>query len=71
MITTILYDLDETLINSPRFNFGVTFEKEYGVTEEMLRSFFKGVFQECLTREGGYKRGDTAISFCVGVEGYS
>ena len=45
MISTIVYDVDQTVLNSQRYNFSSTFTKEMGIPADAMTPFFKGVFR--------------------------
>lgn len=47
MIKVILFDADGVLINGGMYSNEL--ERRYGITSEITRPFFMGVFQECLT----------------------
>lgn len=55
MITTILYDVDQTLINSPWHNFTNTYTKEFGVLYEDMLPFFVGPLKKCQTGKADMK----------------
>lgn len=53
-ISTIIFDADGVVIDAPT-RFSTYLEKEYAITLEHTISFFKGVFQKCLTGEADLK----------------
>ena len=47
MISTVIYDADQTVLNSPRYNFSNTFTQEMGIANDAMEPFFKGAFKLC------------------------
>lgn len=45
-IKAILFDADGVIVN-PSFQFAKLLAEQYGITREMTRGFFKGIFNEC------------------------
>ncbi len=46
-IKAIIFDADGVVINSPEY-FSVQYSKEFGIYNESMVPFFKGIFQECV-----------------------
>jgi putative hydrolase of the HAD superfamily len=53
-IKAIIFDADGVVINSPGY-FSVQYEKEFGVSNESMLSFFKGIFQEAVVGKADLK----------------
>ena len=54
LIQVIIFDVDGVLVNGERFNKRLI--RDYGITEEMTASFFKGRFSECLIGKADLKQ---------------
>jgi putative hydrolase of the HAD superfamily len=46
-IKVIVFDADGVVINSPGY-FSLQYQKDFGVSNDVMLPFFKGVFQDCL-----------------------
>ncbi len=53
-IKVAIFDADGVVINSPRY-FSVQYQKEFGVSNDVMLPFFKGKFQECLIGKADLK----------------
>ncbi len=53
-IKAVVFDADGVVINSPGY-FSVQYQKEFGVSNDVMLPFFKGVFQECLVGKADLK----------------
>ncbi len=53
-IKAIVFDADGVVINSPGY-FSVQYEKDFGISNDILLPFFKGKFQECLVGKADLK----------------
>ncbi|MFA7209064.1 MAG: HAD family hydrolase [Parcubacteria group bacterium] len=54
IIKAIVFDADGVVINSPDY-FSVQYQKEFGVSNDMMLPFFKGKFQDCLVGKADLK----------------
>ena len=53
-IKAIVLDADGVIINKPDM-FSVQYQKEFGISNEVMLPFFKGRFQDCLTGKADLK----------------
>lgn len=53
-IKAIVFDADGVVINSPNY-WSVQYEKEFGVSNDIIQPFFKNKFQECLVGKADLK----------------
>lgn len=53
-IKAIIFDADGVVINSPGY-FSVQYEKEFGVSNDVMLPFFKGIFQEAVVGKADLK----------------
>lgn len=53
-IKAIIFDADGVMINSPSY-FSVQYEKEFGVSDDVIQPFFKDKFQDCLVGKADLK----------------
>lgn len=53
-IRTICFDADGVIVN-PQMQFSKHLQKEYGISPEMTRNFFNGVFNDCLVGQADLK----------------
>ncbi len=54
-IKAIIFDADGVVINSPGY-FSVQYEKEFGVSNDVMVPFFKGIFQEAVVGKADLKK---------------
>lgn len=53
-IKAIIFDADGVVINSPGY-FSVQYSKAFGISNESMLPFFKGIFQECVLGKADLK----------------
>ena len=53
-IKAVIFDADGVVINSPDY-FSVQYEKEFGVSDDVIQPFFNGKFQDCLMGKADLK----------------
>lgn len=53
-IKAIIFDADGVVINSPGY-FSVQYQKDFGISNDMMLPFFKGRFQDCLVGKADLK----------------